>query len=324
MSLLVRWRCLFDFDKLTNMQNIARKLILAKLLHKSLLLATIVSTNSLAAVNTMPPKGDPFSETSNVSAYLHKTVDENWADVNWYAYRNTIVAFDDTGTPMCIALGKEGDDKFNCKRAGNIDPATMASFIEKKVKNGEVLTCNSSTYLQKYPFVPTSDITGYGHWCNEFRAEGLTVRAGVKSGRLVFNKDAYTWNFSSEKSLNTSWVGFLIPPQTGASGPTRLENVRDFFQYSTINVMATNLKTKSKENIVLRGTRHLGCGHTSVMYSNTPCYDFHRSQLRLSFTQEDNRSLPAGDYIGSFNVDVSVYGEKPKSIPVFVDVSVSD
>lgn len=250
--------------------------------------------------------------------FIQSNIIDN-ATVDWYLYRNTLVALSDNGMPMCITPPGSGYTP-TCYQVTTTDPTALAQTINRQRAAGGTLTCNSNTYVQYWGTVPHDP----DHWCNDFSKEALTVRA---------TKRAMSWNLSSPRSYNDPYIAFLVPAQATASGPQTVMYPVDLkSNYSLISVSARNLATSQTHAVVLRASRILGpCISPNAIPMNVgnlsaSCQGVANSQLALQFNPNDNSALPAGEFVGAFTVNPSLQSGAsvvpPALLPMVINIDI--
>ncbi|MBO1347430.1 MAG: trypsin-like peptidase domain-containing protein [Hormoscilla sp. GUM202] len=96
-------------------------------------------------------------------------------------------------------------------------------------------------------------------------------------------------------------VYYVVPEQTDAFGPqTAIWSGQP--GYSEIKVSLKDLLTHDIAEVILRGQRSSGCNALKKMNDGIMCYDYQQGPLTLTYHEEDNETLPAGMYTGSFYV----------------------
>jgi len=125
--------------------------------------------------------------------------------------------------------------------------------------------------------------------------------ANYDEGMVTNGKPFVSKNYALDAEKGT--VYYLVPKQTDASGPqTRIWSGKP--GYSEIKVLLTNKDSlkHEKAQVILRGQRSSGCNALKKMNDGVICYDFRQGFLTVTYTEEDNETLPAGLYTGSFSV----------------------
>ncbi|MFL9999114.1 hypothetical protein PQR34_47875 [Paraburkholderia sediminicola] len=252
-----------------------------------------------------------FAASTDAAQYVQSTSDPVDSNIAWYLYRNTLVAMADNGNPMCIEPNNAAG---SCLQMNSTDPATLQALVTSGTAANNLLVCNSPAYVQAWGAVP-ADPT---HWCNAYKTEALTVRANLTANS---SKPAITFNYAAPASLNSEFVAFVVPQQPDVVGPTTWIGSIQTGVYTTLQFSAINQSNQQPQNIVLRATRLIGCGYTTVMNNASPCYYVQESQLKLEFVPSDNPNLPAGEFTGSFSINaINTISGAQQAITVYVDI----
>jgi hypothetical protein len=142
-----------------------------------------------------------------------------------------------------------------------------------------------------------------------------TLRSSTPSG-ILFQSDS----FGEEGSRNT--VGFVIPPQPNATGPTRMAWSGDR-EPAKIIVSARNKSSGAMERLTFRGSRPNRCGKHPMNYA-VGCQDTTAlNVLELSILESDNWSVEPGVYVGSFRVRAQGWHDKSFSEDLHFDFEIT-
>ncbi|HZZ13131.1 MAG TPA: trypsin-like serine protease [Paraburkholderia sp.] len=142
-------------------------------------------------------------------------------------------------------------------------------------------------------------VSRYADWLRSVypQAQFLSDRYTVTEARAIA-----TPNFALE--ARTGSVGYVVPPQAGASGPTYIVWNGDS-QPNVITVTMTEQSSKLAVPVKLRTWRDIGCGsnYYQAMNDAVSCYSNRSGPLVVSYVAADNPGLAPGNYRATFGVE---------------------
>lgn len=104
-------------------------------------------------------------------------------------------------------------------------------------------------------------------------------------------------------------VAFVVPPQTGGSGPQQLEwssGAPD----AKLPLFATNKATGQPQQLTLSGYRPTGCRRYQMNSAVLCGNGLEESMLGLALLEGDNAAVPAGVYVGTLRVEARGWHDK--------------
>jgi hypothetical protein len=171
-----------------------------------------------------------------------------------------------------------------------------------------------------------------GEWRGRFELEAVGWHASyrqrfpvdvvlMQGARAKVTRTSAYQSFNYARFARHGTVAYLVPPQSGASGPTGA-TWSGAANHSTITVQARDAITQNVVPIRLRAQRHNGC-YWNAMNDAVSCRGFPRhGPLHVSFHAQDNSGLPRGIYRGVVHLQANGWHDAALRDAIALDVEV--